>query len=545
MLNLRDYQADLRNEIMTAWERHRNVMAVLPTGGGKTVIFSSIMHDHVGRSCAIAHRQELVSQMSLSLARMEVRHQIIGPRNVVRFCMDLHRREVGESFYHPQAQHLVAGVDTIIARRENLARDLEQVTLWIMDEGHHLLQSNKWGRAVELMPNAKGLGVTATPCRADNKGLGRHADGVIDAMVEGPTMRWLIEQGYLTDYRIFAPPSDLDIASVTVSQATGDYNPQSLRKAVARSHLVGDVVEHYQRLANGRLGVTFATDVETAAEIAKQFNAAGTPAEIVSAKTPNVARQEIITRFRRRELLQLVNVDLFGEGFDLPAIEVVSMARPTQSYSLYTQQFGRALRPLEGKQYALIIDHAGNVVRHGLPDKERIWTLDGRTRSPRMRNPDDEIPLRYCVECTQPYLRSNPACPYCGHVPVPADRSTPEQVDGDLCEMSPELLARLRGQIDQGFEHPSAVAARMRRAGAPEIAARGAEKQIRLRQEAIRALRESMRWWGGLQRQRGISRQEAYRRFYFRYGVDVLTAQLKSGPDALELAERINEDLVR
>jgi len=208
------------------------------------------------------------------------------------------------------------------------------VTLCVIDEGHHVLKDNKWGTAFQIFPNAKGLLVTATPDRADGKGLGRHADGLVDAMIEGPTMRDLINQGYLTDYRVFAPPSDLDLSQVTTS-ADGDYNKAKLKAAVRKSHVIGDVVTHYLRIAPNKLGITFATDVETATDIAAQFNAQGVPAAVVSAKTSDADRVAILRRFKNRELLQLVNVDLFGEGFDLPAIEVVSMARPTQSYGFY------------------------------------------------------------------------------------------------------------------------------------------------------------------------------------------------------------------
>jgi len=447
-LQLRDYQNDNKSGIYDAWNAgHRNVISVLPTGSGKTVIFGNIIDEHQGASCAIAHRQELVGQISMSLARYGAYHKIIGPTKVIRNIIAEQHRELGQSFYDPNASHAVAGVDTLIRRTSQLSHWMQQVTLTVVDEAHHVLRKNKWGSAVDLFPNARLLGVTATPSRADGMGLGRHADGVFDHMIEGPSMRELIDRGYLTDYRIFAPPSDLDLTDVTISDKTGEYNSKKLKKAVQQSHLVGDVVEHYLRIAPGKQGVTFATDVETATEIAAKFNAAGVPAEVVSAKTPDAIRNEVIRRFRDGQLKQLVNVDLFGEGFDLPAIEVVSMARPTQSYGLYVQQFGRALRLMDGKLVAIIIDHAGNVIRHGLPDRERIWSLDARERRPKLKDPDDEIPLRYCPSCTQPYERILVACPYCGHHPVPVGRDKPEYVDGDLAEMSPELLAEMRGEI--------------------------------------------------------------------------------------------------
>jgi superfamily II DNA or RNA helicase len=159
-------------------------------------------------------------------------------------------------------------------------------------------------------------------------------------------MRDLINLGFLTDYKIYGPRSDVDYSGVSISKTTGDYNPIQADRAVMKSQIVGDVVEHYLKLARGKIGVTFATSIKCCEEITSKFIEAGVPAATVSAKTPEVERAAILTKLANRQLLQVVNVDLFGEGFDLPAIEVVSMARKTLSYSLFCQQFGRALRIL-------------------------------------------------------------------------------------------------------------------------------------------------------------------------------------------------------
>jgi superfamily II DNA or RNA helicase len=502
----------------------QDVMLVLPTGGGKTVVFSDVIANNRGPSVAIAHRQELVSQISVALARNGVRHKIIGPAAVARICTTLHMGELGRNYVDPMAPQAVAGVDTLIRNAQGSGW-MAQVTLVVMDEAHHVLTGNKWGAARALFPNARGLGVTATPTRADGQGLGRHSDGVMDYMVVGPTMRELIRAGYLTDYRIFAPPSDLDLRDVPLS-ASGDFSPQKLATAVHKSHIVGDVVSHYLRIAPGKLGVTFAVDVEAAGQIAKAYRDAGVPAEVVTAKTPDSMRAAILRRFRSRGILQLVNVDLFGEGFDLPAIEVVSFARPTQSYSLYAQQFGRALRVMEGKPHAIIIDHVSNVVRHGLPDARREWTLDRRDR--RARNNDAGIPLRTCANCTQPYERTYVKCPHCGFYPEPAGRGTPQLVDGDLGEMSPEALAKLRGEIDAPAPwHPD------------PIVAATLKKHHREKSLAQQQLRDAMALWGGGRTAQGDTISAAQRRFYLTYGVDVATAQTLNARDARALMERI------
>jgi superfamily II DNA or RNA helicase len=538
-MQLRDYQQELKNGIYNEWNQgNNNVLGVLPTGGGKTVVFSSILHDHNGAGVAIAHRKELVNQISLALGREGIVHGIIAPKQTVKDINREHARELGAVMTNPNSNIKVAGVHTLVNDKGNLRHWMNQVTLWVTDEAHHLLVGNTWGKGVEMFPNARGLGVTATPCRADGKGLGRHTDGVFDSIVIGPTMRELINRGYLTDYRIFAPPSDLDVSNVETG-ADGDFKKPQLKKAVQESHIVGDVVGHYLRIAPGKLGITFASDVETATDIAAQYNAMGVPAEVVDAKTKASVRAEILRRFRNREILQLVNVDLFGEGFDLPAVEVVSFARPTQSYGLYVQQFGRALRILNGKSEAIIIDHVGNVVRHGLPDKERIWSLDARERRPRIKNPDDDIPLRYCVGCTQPYERVLVACPYCGLEWVPESRSKPEYVDGDLYELSPEVLAQMRGEVDRIDVDPAALKNRMIYAGAPAVAIHGAIKNHTLRQETQGQLREVMAIWSGMHHAKGRSDREIQRRFYHAFGIDMMSAQALGRPEAIKLQEKI------
>ena len=541
--HLRPYQAKAKQDIYSAWDQgFVNVLAVLPTGAGKTVLFSDIIHDHQGASCAIAHRQELVSQISLALARDKVRHRIIGPKSVVKLCVNLHMLELGASYYDPSSTCAVAGVDTLVRRGDELNGWLESVTLCVQDEAHHVLESNKWGTAFKMFPNAKGLGVTATPLRADGKGLGRHVDGLFDTMVEGPGMRDLIDMGFLTEYRVFAPPSDFVRPGADAIGATGDFGHVKLKAAVKKSHIVGDVVTHYQRIAPGKLGVTFTDSVETATEIAAQFNAAGVPAAVVSAKTPDAERIAILRRFKNRELLQLVNVDLFGEGFDLPAIEVVSMARATESYALYVQQFGRALRLLDGKLFALIIDHVGNVERHGLPDARREWSLDRREKRGKSKA-SDAIPVRACPACTAVYERIYNACPFCGHIMTPAARSGPEQVDGDLIELDPAALAAMRGEIEKVDMHPEAYRHELAKKYTPLVGQLAGVKRHVATQEAQEALRGSIAWWAGYQRAQGRSDSESYRRFYFKFGTDVLSAQTLKASDAIELAGRVNEHL--
>lgn len=539
MLQLRDYQLATEWEISQAWKAVKNVLAVLPTGAGKTVLFAKILNDHVGASCAIAHRQELVSQISVALARFGVVHKIIAPQSLVRDIVQLHVEEVGRSYYNPSAAVAVAGVDTLKRRAHKMKEWCNNVTLWVTDEAHHVQQGNKWGDACDLFPNAKGLGVTATPCRADGGGLGRHADGLFDKMIEGATMRQLIDRGFLTDYRVFAPPSDLDLEGVRIT-GTGEYSSKQLKSRVEKSHILGDVVDHYLRIAPGKLGVTFAVNVETATEIANRFNLAGVPAEVVSAKTPVKERAAILRRFKNRKLLQLVNVDLFGEGFDLPAIEVVSMARPTQSYSLYVQQFGRALRLMNGKEWAIIIDHVGNVARHGLPDRARVWTLDRREKRAKTTRDPDDIPLKTCVGCFGQFEAINKYCPYCGFEVVPTGRSTPAQVDGDLHELDPEVLKAMRGEIAKVDQTPQEAVSHYPDNQAMRVS--GAKKHL-ARQEAQATLRNVINWYGGYHEHLGIEQSESWKRFYWQFDIDVMSAKALSVKEANALEVKIRDFL--
>lgn len=544
---LRPYQQELKDAIYQEWslKPQSNVLGVLATGAGKTVLLSSIVTDEPGAVCVIAHRKELVSQISLALARNKVRHRIIGPNKVIKDIVRIHMEEVGRSFYDPNSKVAVAGIDTLILRAEQLKQWTPAVKLWVLDEAHHLLKDNKWGKGVQMFPNARGLGLTATPCRADGYGLGRHADGLFDSMKIGVTMRFLIDSGYLTKYRIFAPPSTFSRESIDVSKATGDLNLDQMRKAVAGSSLIahdektitGDVVTQYLKIAKGKLGITFVPDINTAEEVTKQFNEAGISAAVVSSKTPDVERFALMRKFKNREILQLVNVDLFGEGVDVPVNEVISMTRPTESYSLYAQQFGRPLRLSPGKEFALIIDHVGNVMRHGLPDAPREWSLDRRERRTGKSEPST---VRVCTACAAVYERFRDACPDCGEpVPKPADRSGPVQVEGDLYELDPTVLAQMRNEVVGARETPEAMRDRLTQLGVPVPGVMVNVKRQGQRIDALVKLDHTLSVWAGYRRAEGLSDSEIFRKFYLTYGVSWLEAQALKAADADKLRERI------
>lgn len=564
-MKLRGFQRIMDAEIVTAWgQGFRNVMPVLATGGGKTAIVGHRFKEHDGPSCAIAHRQELVGQIATALTRFEVPHRIIAPEKIVRSIVALEIAETGRTFYNPSAQCAVAGVKTLVRRTPDAW--MQRVTLVAQDEGHHVLIANTWGKAAQMFPNAYSLFPTATPLRADGKGLGRHADGLTDKLIIGPTGRDLVNAGYLTDYKIISIPSDIDISQVHIA-SDGDLNHFELAKAVHASRtIVADVVSTYLKFAAGLIGVTFAVDIIAAKEIADAYNKAGVPAAIVTGDTDVLVRAALIRRLKNRELLQLVNVDLFGEGFDLPALEVVTMVRHTESFGFFSQCFGRMLRLLVSedlnlrwdeftnaerlwhisqsrKKRGMLIDHVGNVVRfagtHGLPDRPKvIWTLDRRERRSRTTTLTVDS-LRNCLnpECAQVYERFRLACPYCGHYIEPAGRSTPEQVDGDLSELSEDILKAMRGEIVVVD-------------GAPRIPANmtpEAEGNIRKnhfnRQHAQVTLRDTISLWGGYQKHLGFGDRESWKRFFLSFGITILEAQSLGKQQALDLNTAISSRL--
>lgn len=575
MLNLRNYQLRFAAAVQEAWTRSRSVLGVLPTGGGKTVCFASIIHDHVGAAAAVVHRKEIVGQISMALAALDVEHRVVAQPAVIKRIRRRQLKRFGRSFLSPHAEVGVVSVQTLTSRssdnNQELQRWLAQVGLAVFDEGHHYVKKGVWAKAVELMAAALLLFVTATPERADGLGLGAHADGFAEEMVEGPSAQWLIDQGYLCPFIYKAPATDLDVSDVAVT-ASGDLDTKALRARVVESHLVGDVVGHYQKFAPGKRAIVFATDVATAGEIADAFNADGIPAAALSGETDGAERDHKLDEFESGVLRVLVNVDLFDEGFDVPGVDAVILARPTESLAKYLQMVGRALRVVyadgfdlstaEGrkaaiaagsKPHAIVIDPVSNWERHGAPNWPRKWSLDGREKGARGASAAGLDPQRVCTGtpdmpgCTQPFSKFLTVCPYCGTpVAPPAGRSAPEQVDGDLIELDVEGMARLFRAMERAdmSDEDYAIDQAVRR-----IPAVGRRADMRRHQEAKyrrQVLRELVAWWIGMQPE-GRPLSEKHRRFYHRFGIDIGTAFTLSAKDTgaliATIEQRFSEDM--
>lgn len=542
MIVLRDYQTAAVTAVYNSWASgSRNVCCVLPTGAGKSIVVSEIVKNSFAnrmKVAVIAHRNELVSQMASHLARRGIPHKVIASNPTISAIIRNESREFGKSFVNPSSPIAVIGVDTLMSRAEDLTEWSKQICLWIIDECHHLVRGNKWGHAVEMFPNAYGLGVTATPKRADGQGLSRNSNGYMDGIVVGPTMRQLIEFGNLSDYEIVCPKSDLNVDNLDVCK-NGDWDSKRLKQVAKESKIVGDVVANYKKYAAGRRAIVFATDIETAGNISDSFNEAGFRAGSVNGKSQLAYREQCLEQFKTGQMQVLVNVDLFDEGFDVPQCDVVIMARPTMSLGKYLQEIGRALRPAPGKT-ALIIDHVSNVVRHGLPDKPQRWTIEATEKRKKTEKDPDEIELTTCKNCLKPYEKFRTACPYCGAekpLPEPRERSV-EMVDGDLILLDRSVLERMRRETQL---EPAGDVARRVAAVAGVIAGKGVAKRQTEKIEAQADLKEAIAQWAAIEREKGFNDSEIYRRFYLSAGTDVLSSLSvsHSKKDYETLAERV------
>lgn len=545
-IQLRPYQLQLKNEIYEAWRSgHRNILARLPTGMGKTKLFTVIAREMAIDSperkpvAICVHRKELVQQISLTLAEEGIVHNIIAPRPVILGIMAAHRRLLKKAFYEYNSQITVVSVDTLNSRIDRHQQWAERVRLWITDEATHLLKNNKWGKAVGFFPNAIGLGVTATPRRLDKRGLGSHADGVFDVMVEGPSTRWGIQNGFLCPYKIAIPKSDYKNFLRRASNGS-DFSKEAMLEADRRSQIIGDAVKAYKEFAMGKQSILFASAIETGEKLEKEFNAHGIPAKLLTGETPDKERLDALIDFQQKKIKQLINVDLFDEGLDVPGIECVQQCRATMSVAKYLQMCGRGLRPAPGKDFLMLIDHVGNTNEHKPPDWPREWTLD------RIVNRREKTNLlRICsnIKCNSPYDRALTECPWCGE-PACSGRSgggggrvPPVQVDGDLELVDPETLHQLAAAAQ--LEDPGKVAQRVGAAAGPD-AAKKALKAQQARIDTQKELVNVIAAWAGMQKHHGYSDRSIHKLFYLHFEMTITEALSQPRAEMLETLAQLS-----
>jgi DNA repair protein RadD len=407
-----------QHDAVTEIERHiaegrRRIILVAPTGSGKTVIASELIRRLVAQyrtALFLAHRREIIEQTGRKLTDNGVRHGIVmagvSPR--------------------PMEPVQVASIDTLHVRSVRTdAMKLPPADLVVFDEAHRSRGRTR-EHLISLYPDAILLGMTATPCRGDGRGLGN----IFDIMVEAPQIAELIVGGYLVKSRVYAPV-DPDLRGVRTQQ--GDYVISQLAGRMNTAGLVGDLVEHWHKHGEQRRTIAFAVDVAHSVAIRDQFLNAGVRAEHLDGNTPIPERESILARLASGETKIVSNCMVLTEGWDCPPVGCCILARPTKQMGLFRQMIGRVLRPAEAKPDAVILDHSGAVFRHGLPEDHVDWTLDtdrqAKNPAHEKRQAGAELKLRECPSCAT--IMVKPPCDHCGWEPRPRARDVDFE-DGTL-----------------------------------------------------------------------------------------------------------------
>lgn len=419
MIDVRPFQEDVKKRTRIAVSQgKRKVLIQAPTGAGKTVIASGIIRsaEEKGRSTLFfAHRRELIYQCADKLAMFGVRHGIV---------MSGEERDV-------YATTQVASIDTFRARvMQRQVMDWPKADLVVIDEAHRSL-SPTYMEVIKHYEEEGSviLGLTATPMRSDGRGLGH----IYNEMVSAPSIAELIKLGYLVKPKHFAP-SIPDLTGVRTT--AGDYNPADLERALNKKELVGDIVTNWMRFASTKKTIVFASGVDHSIALRKEFMSHGIRAGHLDALTPDHERQQIIEDFKTGKIMVLCNCMVLTEGFDEPTVSCVVLARPTKNKGLYVQMGGRGLRTSEGKEDCYILDHSGNVYRHGKLDDHMHWSLDTRklkaadSKADAKKRESSQIT---CPACSCVYS-GQVRCPVCGNVPQRVGNMVVNR-DGTLVEI--------------------------------------------------------------------------------------------------------------
>lgn len=417
---LRDYQQACIDGVRQAFARGRRApLLVSPTGSGKTVMFKFIAEAASAKGSRVGilvHRKELLNQAS---RKLDHEHGIIRAGVTPR----------------PQLPIQIASVQTLVQRVSRPPWGLPEYKfdLIIIDEAHHASAST-YTKILAAQPRAKILGVTATPCRGDGRGL----SDIFDDLILGPTVQELIDAGHLAPVDVYAP-SMIDVQGVAT--VAGDYNKKELETASDKPTITGDAIEHYRRFAHGQTAIAFCVSVAHSEHVAAAFHAAGYRARSVSGQTPEQERDDAIEGLGEGRWDVLTMCDLANEGLDIPVVVCGIMLRPTKSLGLCKQQMGRVLRPAPGKERAIILDHAGNCLRHGLPATEHDWTLEGVDKSKRTKKSEPQVQVSYCPACYHIFAKAS-RCPACGTI-IAAPREIAE-VAGELQKLDEAAFAKAK-----------------------------------------------------------------------------------------------------
>lgn len=361
---LRPHQIEAKAKIFDAWSKYDSVMLQMPTGTGKTYLFTSLINDIINtyklahkniKILIVVHRTELLDQISATLNKFGIAHGFIqGAR---------------EQYLWKRVQ--VGSIMSLLTDKNYYNVCRQKFDYIIVDEAHHSL-ADTYIRLFGLFPNAKKLGVTATPWRLNHESF----LSLYQYLIVSPQISWFINNNLLSDFDYVSIKQDSEVQRLVDKSevvSTGDFSNVDLDNTFNNQRIRSKLYESYLQFANGRKGIVYAINKCHAAKIAELYSSHGVKAMAIDCDTPRDVRQEMITAFKNGEISVLVNVDIFTEGFDCPDVNFIQLARPTKSLSLYLQQVGRGLRIVEGKEKTIILDNVGLYNYFGLPNANRKW----------------------------------------------------------------------------------------------------------------------------------------------------------------------------
>lgn len=386
---LRDYQVSDIASLRSLYGRGAKApIYQLSTGGGKTVVFSHVIKGAVAkgkRTLVLAHRRELIRQASNKITDLGIPHGIIA---------------AGQDRDH-DALVIVASIQTVARRLASMP----QFDLIVIDEAHHAVSAT-FTALLASQPNAKLLGVTATPCRLDGKGLGKHCGGHFDAIHCGPSMEDLITAGYLAPCKVYLPAAAIDTRGV--KKIAGDYDEGELEERA--DAVTGDAVLEFQKLPAGTTAIAFCVTVKNAERVAAAFVEAGIKSVAVHGGMHKDDRDAAIAGLEDGSVQVLTSCEIVSEGLDVPSVGCVILLRPTKSLTMCRQQIGRGMRPKLDGGALTVLDHARNCVEHGLPTDPVDWTLDGADKNINKKPP----PPWECLACSMLNAPARKECKGCG-----------------------------------------------------------------------------------------------------------------------------------
>mgnify|MGYP001170961290 CR=1 FL=1 len=409
-MNLRPYQekaiSDLQNAVRNG---SKAPLLVMPTGSGKTVVFSQIARNCLKKEkkvLILVHRKELIDQASKKLAAIDVKHGIIAA-----------------NYKGKKADIQIASVQTLVRRLNTTIFD---PNLIIIDEAHHAA-AGSWKKIMEYYSSALKIGCTATPCRLDGKPLGQF----FDSLVLGPTIPQLVSKGYLCPHKVYSAPITPNLSKVKT--IAGDYAKNELFDEMVRADITGDAVKQYRKHADGLPAIAFCINIAHAESVKNEFALAGYKVDIITGSMKTEERDQVIGWLADGTIQVLVSVDVISEGTDCPVCACAILLRPTKSEGLYMQQVGRILRPKLNKT-AIVLDHVQNTITHGFVDDEREWSLIKKVK--RKKNSEKAPAVQTCKQCFACFPPQR-ICPCCGYE-TPTQPRELSQEDGELVELKRE-----------------------------------------------------------------------------------------------------------